>query len=397
MKMWTTVAVLFSAIFLINGNLLKPRFEYKYSFKGPHLCQSDKSVPFWEYGGDAIASDESIRITPSLRSQKGWAWAKEPVTFDQWSVEIVFKVTGRGRIGADGLAFWYTQEKGEGGPVFGNKDQWKGLGVIFDSFDNDGQHNNPYIMAMLNDGTINYDHNSDGASQQLGGCLRDFRNKPYPIRVKVEYYNKILTVFVNTGLTNNKDEFELCMRQENVELPKNGYFGVSAATGGLADDHDVLAVLTHSLHSEDEKPAGQVGDQDRQKYEKEFEEYYQQLEKAKQDYQKQHPGMQPPGYDAQGMFEAQGERELRMIFDGQTDIHTTLKQLNRKLDELLGRQEMVLTKVSQISGTGQVQVPQGNNQQGGGQPLMIDTIKRHEVDRVLNNQNDILQQARDIR
>ena len=32
-------------------------------------------------------------------------------------------------------------------------------------------------------------------------------------------------------------------------LPKNGYFGLSAATGGLADDHDVLRFVTHSLRS----------------------------------------------------------------------------------------------------------------------------------------------------
>ena len=38
-------------------------------------------------------------------------------------------------------------------------------------------------------------------------------------------------------------------RAENVVLPKNGYFGVSAATGGLADDHDVLKFITHSLRS----------------------------------------------------------------------------------------------------------------------------------------------------
>ena len=35
---------------------------------------------------------------------------------------------------------------------------------------------------------------SDGASQQLGGCLRDFRNKPFPVRVRVEYYQQALTV-----------------------------------------------------------------------------------------------------------------------------------------------------------------------------------------------------------
>ena len=43
----------------------------------------------------------------------------------------------------------------------------------------------------------------------------------------------------------------MCIRAENVVLPKNGFFGVSAATGGLADDHDTLkesAVLNRVLY-----------------------------------------------------------------------------------------------------------------------------------------------------
>ena len=66
---------------------------------------------------DAIASEESVRITPSLRSQKGSIWSKLATTFDWWEVEIQFRVTGRGRIGADGLAFWFTSTKGFEGPV----------------------------------------------------------------------------------------------------------------------------------------------------------------------------------------------------------------------------------------------------------------------------------------
>ena len=57
---------------------------------------------------DAIASEESVRITPSLRSQKGMIWSRLMTSFDWWEVEINFRVTGRGRIGADGLAFWYV-------------------------------------------------------------------------------------------------------------------------------------------------------------------------------------------------------------------------------------------------------------------------------------------------
>ena len=37
-------------------------------------------------------------------------------------------------------------------------DKWKGLGIVFDSFDNDGKRNNPYISIVLNDGEMEYDH-----------------------------------------------------------------------------------------------------------------------------------------------------------------------------------------------------------------------------------------------
>lgn len=42
--------------------------------------------------------------------------------------------------------------------MFGSSDRWNGLAVIFDSFDNDNKHNNPYIMAVINDGTKVFDH-----------------------------------------------------------------------------------------------------------------------------------------------------------------------------------------------------------------------------------------------
>ncbi|XP_052217244.1 protein ERGIC-53-like isoform X2 [Dreissena polymorpha] len=398
------VFLLFSAIICVNAELPKIRFEYKYSFKGPHIVQKDRSVPFWEYQGDAIASDDNIRITPSLRSKKGSVWTKSAANFENWSVEVVFKVTGRGRVGADGLAVWFTEMKGIEGPVFGSNDYWKGLAVFFDSFDNDGQagsdpsrgiHNNPYIMAMVNDGTKQYEHQNDGINQQLGGCMRDFRNKPFPIRAKIEYYQHVLTVFFNSGLTNNKDDFELCLRAENVILPKSGYFGVSAATGGLADDHDVLAFLTHSLVPPGQKVESRIDETEKAKFDKEFDQYYEQLEKQKKEYQQQHPDKQEHFENPENAYENQADRELRMIFEGQNFIHQTLKELGKRFDELLGRQELVLSRVSQMS-QGGVAVPQGGAQQGGAVP-MIDTIKRHEVDRVLNTQNELIQEARQIR
>ena len=78
--------------------------------------------------------------------------------------------------------------------VFGSSDKWNGLGIFFDSFDNDNKHNNPYIIGMTNDGTLAYDHQKDGSTQQLAGCLRDFRNKPFPVKARITYYQNTLTV-----------------------------------------------------------------------------------------------------------------------------------------------------------------------------------------------------------
>lgn len=93
---------------------------------------------------------------------------------------------------------------------------------------------------MINDGTRSYDHQTDGSNQVLAGCQRDFRNKPYPVRARIQYLNNVLTVEISDGLT-PQPRYEACLRAENVFLPRNGYFGVSAATGGLADDHGKLS------------------------------------------------------------------------------------------------------------------------------------------------------------
>ncbi|XP_012257383.2 protein ERGIC-53 [Athalia rosae] len=395
---WPSIVVTIICLTAVFAQNPHQKFEYKYSFKPPYLAQKDGTVPFWEYGGNAIASAENVRVAPSLRSQKGAIWTKQPTNFDWWEVNIVFRVTGRGRIGADGLAFWYTTAKGAyDGPVFGSSDQWNGLGLFFDSFDNDNKHNNPYIMAVLNDGTKLFDHANDGTTQLLAGCLRDFRNKPFPTRAKIEYYKNTLTVLFHNGMTNNEQDFEMCLRAENVNLPKNGHFGVSAATGGLADDHDVLHFLTTSLH-----PPGQTaGDSGRKisseeelKLGQEYQDYQKKLEQQKEEYRRDHPDEQVPKEEFDEWFETDNQRELRQIFSGQSQMFDALRGLNKKLDEVVGRQEQTLSLIGQLQ-VGGIQAASGGQP---GQPIqLIDTIRRQEVDAVLNNQNVILNTAREIK
>ncbi|XP_029564310.1 protein ERGIC-53 isoform X3 [Salmo trutta] len=323
------------------------RFEYKYSFKGPHLSQTDGIIPFWVHSGNAIPSADQVRITPSLRSQKGSVWTKNTVNFDHWEVKVTFRVSGRGRMGADGLAIWFTTAQGLDGPVYGAADNWNGIGIFFDSFDNDGKKNNPAVLVVGNNGKLVYDHPNDGTTQALGTCLRDFRNKPYPVRAKITYYKKTLTVLINNGFTPDKDDYEFCTKVDNMIIPQEGYFGISAATGGLAgDDHDVLSFLTFRLTEPGQDlpaPEAEMPKEEQDKYQEEFENFQQELDKKKDDYQKEHPEVQR---EPKEMYESVNDREIRQVFEGQNQIHQEIKQLHRQLAMILDEQSRYVSVVT---------------------------------------------------
>ncbi|CAF1147564.1 unnamed protein product [Rotaria sordida] len=363
---------------LLNPQLVK-RFEYKLSFKGPHLAFKDGSVPFWTFGGSAIASDEQIRVTPSIRSQIGWLWSKNTMTADTWLLEVKLRVTGRGRLGADGMAIWFTETAGSGGPVFGSNDLWKGLGVFFDSFDNDALQNNPIIAVMVNDGTKSYDHQHDGSGQIQGSCIRDFRNKPLPIRVKIEYVNQGLTIYLNNGITQDDNAFELCTRIDGVQLPKTGYLGVTAATGGLADDHDVLEFITHTYTDKQTAAQNQAAtDEQAKKYKEEYDKYEQELKKQQEEYKKEHPDLTTP-YDEKSLFESEYDREFRTILEGQDQIRLSLTSIDNKMIELLGRIErLAITTGTQQQITGQ-----------GGSSVPADVARIQDINRVINSNTDM--------
>lgn len=208
---------------------------------------------------------------------------------------------------------------------------------------------------MSNDGTKSYDHNRDGLTQQLGGCLRDFRNKPYPVRIKLEYYKKTLTVYYHAGLNNDLASYEICTRVENLELPKTGHFGVSAETGGLADDQDVLSFVTHSLIDHKTPDTSTLSNEEQKKYDKEYEEFMRQLELEKEKYMKDHPE-KASEIDEKKNYEGEADRQFRTILDVQNAIQQEMRSLDSKMAEILGRQERIVSLVT----TGGGHIPQTN-------------------------------------
>eukprot|EP01137_Pigoraptor_chileana_P014953 Opistho-2@70243 len=208
-------------------------------------------IPYWDFGGSTVVADDYVRLTPDRQSKQGYLWAKLPNHMTAWELTIDFKVWGQGkRLFGDGWAFWYTKERAEMGAVFGSKDYFTGLAVFFDTYSNHNGHHNhghPYISSMVNDGSLHYDHDADGTLTELAGCESQFRNVDHATRVRIMYIDRTVQVFLDTS---NRNEWRQCFVVGGVDLPTGYYFGFSAATGQVADNHDIIAVKAVELPSQ---------------------------------------------------------------------------------------------------------------------------------------------------
>ena len=99
---------------------------------------------------------------------------------------------------------------------------------------------------MVNNGSLGYDHDKDGTHTMIAGCEAPFRNKDYDTYVAVRYQNYKLTVSTDID---NKNQWKECFSVDNVKLPTRYFFGFSAATGDLSDNHDIISVKTYQLES----------------------------------------------------------------------------------------------------------------------------------------------------
>lgn len=56
------------------------------------------------------------------------------------------------------------------------------------------QRSFPYISAMVNNGSVSYDHGKDGRSSELGGCSAEIRNRDHDTYLAIRYSKGRLTV-----------------------------------------------------------------------------------------------------------------------------------------------------------------------------------------------------------
>lgn len=211
------------------------------------------TIPDWDFVGSTMVTNNYVRLTPDLQSKEGAIWNSVPCRVRNWELQVHFKVHGKGRdLFGDGFAIWYAKERMHTGPVFGNQDYFQGLAIILDTYSNhNGPHNHqhPYISAMVNNGSLHYDHDRDGTHTQLAGCEAKFRNLEHDTHIAIRYERDILTVSTDFA---NKAAWKECFSVKDIKLPTGYYFGISATTGDLSDNHDVLSIRLFELDLPDD-------------------------------------------------------------------------------------------------------------------------------------------------
>lgn len=209
---------------------------------------SGMTIPYWDFMGSTMVTNNYIRLTPDLQSKQGAIWNSVPCYVRNWELQVHFKVHGKGKdLFGDGFAIWYAKERLKTGPVFGNQDHFQGLAVILDTYSNhNGPHNHqhPYISAMINNGSLHYDHDRDGTHTQIAGCESNFRNLNHDTHISVRYERDTLTVSTDFA---NKAAWKECFSVKEIKLPTGYYFGISATTGDLSDNHDILSIRLFEL------------------------------------------------------------------------------------------------------------------------------------------------------
>lgn len=81
--------------------------------------------------------DDQLMLTTTLPTDKGSIWSTATNPNLDWEVEFALHVSGKGKYGGGGMAFWYTKKPTVVGSAFGGGALgWEGNGLLTKGFKN---------------------------------------------------------------------------------------------------------------------------------------------------------------------------------------------------------------------------------------------------------------------
>ena len=239
-----------------------PKAISELSFGAPfHSVSSDgtRVVDDFQHTGHTEIHRHFVRLTPDRQSKSGALWSKTaPNINGDFSSILAFRISGQAsKWYGDGLGWWFTKNTQESidsltGPLHGTRDKFIGFGVVFDTFENTDPgviHNDLTIFS--NNGT----RSGEEMQQESFGC----RNLPSKVRyhekradfswssksqAAISMTSGRLSVWVDAD---NSGKWFECVKDKDLGIPQLAgavRVGVSASTGGVADNHDVISMMT---------------------------------------------------------------------------------------------------------------------------------------------------------
>jgi len=245
-------SITFLLSLLVSKNVAVPDEKIMYydiknlSLKPPYINEGLRNVD-WSFGNATIMEvNNYIRLTPNLPSKQGWLWSKVPLISNNWEIEFEYKIHGKDGNNGDGFAFFFSPDRAIEGDAFGNIQNFKGLGIFFDTFAN-SKHGYlfPRISGMVGDGELTYNLENDGEDVVNEACSLKIREQNTPTKAKIVY---IKNNYVEVSLTNDENpDYIHCFTITKPNLPNSGYIGFSASTGEAIDNHDIISVSTKGI------------------------------------------------------------------------------------------------------------------------------------------------------
>jgi len=241
------------------------QFTFKGPFEETDVMGQRVIGSNWKTAGTTVVNKNFIRLTPDRQSKKGSVWSKKSLGVPSFSTVLQFRISGQGKtFFGDGIALWITQNSYHvDGIIHGTAENFIGVGVIFDTFKNtENLSAHRDITVLVNNGDKTYEM----MTKDVMGCAAKVRyhadRADFSVmdssRAKVVVQGKSLEVFVDAA---NTGEWESCVSVPELDLPEfwasRAYIGMTATTGQLADNHDIISLKTYSdqavLEADEEK------------------------------------------------------------------------------------------------------------------------------------------------
>uniref|UniRef100_A0A3Q2C7G9 Lectin, mannose binding 2 like n=1 Tax=Cyprinodon variegatus TaxID=28743 RepID=A0A3Q2C7G9_CYPVA len=157
-----------------------------------------------------------------------------------WELQVHFKIHGSGKknLNGDGLAIWLTRDRMQNGPVFGNMNQFVGLGVFVDTYPN---------AVKTHDVSRNPSSNCRRTSAGLDLRWSSHRAGKFSlVKSRTHKYSILIEISLLVDV-DGKQEWRDCAEVSGLRLPAGYYFGASSATGDLSDNHDIISMKVYQL------------------------------------------------------------------------------------------------------------------------------------------------------